>query len=182
MLRETYVASLLFTPFRVVSQSRTHRLSFPMRFPREFLARFSEKEQHSIKGLMKCHEEPDAVHPLSRLDIDRSLHMTTQTGGIIETLQALSPRVWLEFRDTSSKQRYTAAATENAGCATVSEEKEKTFSKDWRCIEMLAVPDEDQTRTNSSTTRSKTAPGECSSAHKPRIPSTRLLQRRLFFE
>merc|ERR1712187_215442 len=61
------------------------------------LAEFGRKEltlaEHEMPGLMAARTEFGPSQPFKGLDINGSLHMTIQTGVLIETLQALGATV-----------------------------------------------------------------------------------------
>merc|ERR1712194_947083 len=61
------------------------------------LAEFGRKElslaEHEMPGLMNCRTEYGPSQPFKGLNINGSLHMTIQTGVLIETLAALGAKV-----------------------------------------------------------------------------------------
>jgi adenosylhomocysteinase len=61
------------------------------------LAEFGRKEltlaEHEMPGLMETRKEFNAAQPLKDVLISGSLHMTIQTGVLIETLAALGAKV-----------------------------------------------------------------------------------------
>merc|ERR1712224_739579 len=78
------------------------------------------------------------------LDICGSLHMTIQTGVLIETLAALGAKVRWCSCNIFSTQDHAAAAIAKAGTSTVFAWKGETLSEYWWCTEqMMTVPGED---------------------------------------
>jgi len=61
------------------------------------LAEFGRKEltlaEHEMPGLMNCRKEYGPSQPFKGLNINGSLHMTIQTGVLIETLAAMGAKV-----------------------------------------------------------------------------------------
>merc|ERR1711936_1045474 len=75
------------------------------------------------------------------LNINGSLHMTIQTGVLIETLTALGAKVRWASCNIFSTQDHAAAAIAKAGTATVFAWKGETLPEYWWCTEqMLTVP------------------------------------------
>jgi len=66
------------------------------------LAEFGRKElslaEHEMPGLMDARKEFGPSQPFKGLNINGSLHMTIQTGVLIETLAALGAEDWASFR------------------------------------------------------------------------------------
>merc|ERR1711881_271107 len=82
--------------------------------------------------------------PFKGLDISGSLHMTIQTGVLIETLQALGATVRWASCNIFSTQDHAAAAIAKAGTATVFAWKGETLPEYWWCTEqMMTVPGAD---------------------------------------
>merc|ERR1712213_232882 len=78
------------------------------------------------------------------LNINGSLHMTIQTGVLIETLTALGATVRWCSCNIFSTQDQAAAAIAKAGTATVFAWKGETLEEYWWCTEqMLTVPGAD---------------------------------------
>jgi len=112
------------------------------------LAEFGRKEltlaEHEMPGLMNCREEYGKAQPFKGLDICGSLHMTIQTGVLIETLAALGAKVRWCSCNIFSTQDHAAAAIAKAGTATVFAWKGETLAEYWWCTEqMLTVPGSD---------------------------------------
>jgi len=112
------------------------------------LAEFGRKElslaEHEMPGLMNCREEYGKAQPFKGLDICGSLHMTIQTGVLIETLAALGAKVRWASCNIFSTQDHAAAAIAKAGTATVFAWKGETLAEYWWCTEqMLTVPGSD---------------------------------------
>merc|ERR1711979_80146 len=79
--------------------------------------------------------------PFKGMGINGSLHMTIQTGVLIETLQALGATVRWASCNIFSTQDHAAAAIAKAGTATVFAWKGETLPEYWWCTEqMLTVP------------------------------------------
>merc|ERR1719491_2586752 len=78
------------------------------------------------------------------MNINGSLHMTIQTGVLIETLAALGAKVRWCSCNIFSTQDHAAAAIAKAGSATVFAWKEETLPEYWWCTEqMMTVPGAD---------------------------------------
>jgi len=112
------------------------------------LAEFGRKEltlaEHEMPGLMAARKEFGSEQPFKGLNINGSLHMTIQTGVLIETLSALGAKVRWASCNIFSTQDHAAAAIAKAGTATVFAWKEETLAEYWWCTEqMLTVPGAD---------------------------------------
>merc|ERR1711881_810581 len=82
--------------------------------------------------------------PFKGLDISGSLHMTIQTGVLIETLQALGATVRWASCNIFSTQDHAAAAIAKSGTAPVFAWKGETLDEYWWCTEqMMTVPGQD---------------------------------------
>merc|ERR1712100_574055 len=82
--------------------------------------------------------------PFKGLDLNGSLHMTIQTGVLIETLEALGATVRWCSCNIFSTQDHAAAAIAKAGTATVFAWKGETLPEYWWCTEqMMTVPGKD---------------------------------------
>ena len=83
------------------------------------LAEFGRKEltiaETEMPGLMACREEFGASQPLKGARIAGSLHMTIQTGVLIETLKALGADVRWASCNIFSTQDHAAAAIAASG-------------------------------------------------------------------
>merc|ERR1711897_131843 len=78
------------------------------------------------------------------LNINGSLHMTIQTGVLIETLAALGAKVRWASYNIFSTQDHAAAAIAKAGTSTVFAWKGETLPEYWWCTEqMMTVPGAD---------------------------------------
>jgi len=112
------------------------------------LAEFGRKEltlaEHEMPGLMECRKEFGAAQPFKGLNINGSLHMTIQTGVLIETLAAMGAKVRWCSCNIFSTQDHAAAAIAKAGTATVFAWKGETLAEYWWCTEqMMMVPGAD---------------------------------------
>merc|ERR1712151_1386222 len=112
------------------------------------LAEFGRKEltlaEHEMPGLMACRSEFGPGQPFKGLNICGSLHMTIQTGVLIETIQALGATVRWASCNIFSTQDHAAAAIAKAGTATVFAWKGETLAEYWWCTEqMMTVPGKD---------------------------------------
>merc|ERR1712137_1264208 len=112
------------------------------------LAEFGRKEmglaEHEMPGLMACRTEFGPSQPLKGARITGSLHMTIQTGVLIETLAAMGAKVRWCSCNIFSTQDHAAAAIAKAGTATVFAWKGETLPEYWWCTEqMLTVPGSD---------------------------------------
>jgi len=112
------------------------------------LAEFGRKEltlaEIEMPGLMAARTEFGPSQPLKGLDINGSLHMTIQTGVLIETLAALGAKVRWCSCNIFSTQDHAAAAIAKAGTSTVFAWKGETLPEYWWCTEqMMTVPGQD---------------------------------------
>jgi len=112
------------------------------------LAEFGRKEltlaEHEMPGLMNCRKEFGASKPFTGLNINGSLHMTIQTGVLIETLAAMGAKVRWCSCNIFSTQDHAAAAIAKAGTSTVFAWKGETLPEYWWCTEqMMTVPGAD---------------------------------------
>merc|ERR1711975_12799 len=112
------------------------------------LAEFGRKEltlaEHEMPGLMAARKEFGPGQPFKGLDINGSLHMTIQTGVLIETLAALGAKVRWCSCNIFSTQDHAAAGIAKAGTATVFAWKGETLPEYWWCTEqMMTVPGAD---------------------------------------
>jgi adenosylhomocysteinase len=117
--------------------------------PAEFakLAKWGRKElqlaEQEMPGLMACREEFGASKPLAGLRIMGSLHMTIQTGVLIETLTALGADVrWCSCNIFSTQDHAAAAIAvgpngtpENPAGIPVFAWKGETLEEYWWCTE-----------------------------------------------
>merc|ERR1711920_600665 len=112
------------------------------------LAEFGRKElalaEHEMPGLMASRKEFGPSKPFKGLNINGSLHMTIQTGVLIETLHALGAKVRWCSCNIFSTQDHAAAAIAKAGTSTVFAWKGETLPEYWWCTEqMMTVPGAD---------------------------------------
>merc|ERR1711992_243468 len=112
------------------------------------LAEFGRKEltlaEHEMPGLMNCRKEYGPNKPFKGLNINGSLHMTIQTGVLIETLAELGATVRWCSCNIFSTQDHAAAAIAKKGTATVFAWKGETLEEYWWCTEqMMLVPGAD---------------------------------------
>jgi len=112
------------------------------------LAEFGRKElalaEHEMPGLMNCRKEFGPAQPFKGLNINGSLHMTIQTGVLIETLAALGAKVRWCSCNIFSTQDHAAAAIAKAGTSTLFAWKGETLPEYWWCTEqMMTVPGQD---------------------------------------
>jgi adenosylhomocysteinase len=113
------------------------------------LAAFGRKEydiaEVEMPGLMACREEFGASKPLAGARISGSLHMTIQTGVLIETLHALGADVRWCSCNIFSTQDHAAAAIVEAKTANVFAWKGETLEEYWWCTyQCLNWPDDEQ--------------------------------------
>jgi len=111
-------------------------------------AEFGRKEltlaEHEMPGLMAARKEFGPGQPFKGLNICGSLHMTIQTGVLIETLHALGAKVRWASCNIFSTQDHAAAAIAKAETAAVFAWKGETLTEYWWCTEkMLTVPGAD---------------------------------------
>jgi len=112
------------------------------------LAEFGRKEltlaEHEMPGLMASRREFGPGKPFAGLNINGSLHMTIQTGVLIETLAELGAKVRWCSCNIFSTQDHAAAAIAKSGTATVFAWKGETLEEYWWCTEqMMTVPGAD---------------------------------------
>merc|ERR1711915_513124 len=112
------------------------------------LAEFGRKEmgiaEVEMPGLMAARKEFGPGQPFKGMDINGSLHMTIQTGVLIETLHALGAKVRWASCNIFSTQDHAAAAIAKAGTAAVFAWKGETLPEYWWCTEqMMTVPGAD---------------------------------------
>merc|ERR1712003_235412 len=112
------------------------------------LAEFGRKEltlaEHEMPGLMAARAEFGPAQPFKGLNINGSLHMTIQTGVLIETLAALGAKVRWCSCNIFSTQDHAAAAIAKAGTSAVYAWKGETLPEYWWCTEqMLTWPGKD---------------------------------------
>jgi adenosylhomocysteinase len=112
------------------------------------LAEFGRKELtlavHEMPGLMSARKEYGPGQPFKGMNINGSLHMTIQTGVLIETLAALGAKVRWASCNIFSTQDHAAAAIAKAGTSTVFAWKGETLPEYWWCTEqMMTVPGAD---------------------------------------
>jgi len=101
------------------------------------LADFGRKElemaEVEMPGLMSCRSEFGASQPLKGAKIAGSLHMTIQTGVLIETLAALGAQVRWCSCNIFSTQDHAASAIVAAKTANVFAWKGETLDEYWWC-------------------------------------------------
>jgi len=112
------------------------------------LAEFGRKEydiaEVEMPGLMACRTEFGASQPLKGARISGSLHMTIQTGVLIETLAALGAEVRWCSCNIFSTQDHAAAAIVAAKTSAVFAWKGETLEEYWWCTyQCLVWPDDD---------------------------------------
>jgi len=109
-------------------------------------AEFGRKEldlaEVEMPGLMACREEFGPSQPLKGARITGSLHMTIQTGVLIETLKALGAEVRWCSCNIFSTQDHAAAAIAERKSAAVFAWKGETLEEYWWCTyQALCWPD-----------------------------------------
>jgi len=112
------------------------------------LAEFGRKEydiaEVEMPGLMSCRSEFGPSQPLKGARISGSLHMTIQTGVLIETLAALGAQVRWCSCNIFSTQDHAASAIVAAKTAAVFAWKGMTLEEYWWCTyQCLVWPDDD---------------------------------------
>merc|ERR1712063_112114 len=112
------------------------------------LAEFGRKElllaEHEMPGLMATRAEYGPQKPFDGMNISGSLHMTIQTGVLIETLHALGAKVRWCSCNIFSTQDHAAAAIAKADTSAVFAWKGETLPEYWWCTEqMLTWPGKD---------------------------------------
>merc|ERR1712226_1772195 len=112
------------------------------------LAEFGRKEltlaETEMPGLMACRREYGPKKPFHGVRISGSLHMTIQTGVLIETLADLGAAVKWASCNIFSTQDHAAAGVAKGGKASVFAWKGETLEEYWWCTEQcLTWPDSD---------------------------------------
>merc|ERR1712178_479518 len=98
--------------------------------------------EHEMPGLMAARKEFGPSQPFKGMNISGSLHMTIQTGVLIETLHALGAKVRWASCNIFSTQDHAAAAIVAARTANVFAWKGETLTEYWDCTNrMLTWPD-----------------------------------------
>merc|ERR1711966_186835 len=110
------------------------------------LSDFGRKEydlaEFEMPGLMASRKEFGPSQPLAGVRIMGSLHMTIQTGVLIETLQQLGADVRWVSCNIFSTQDHAAAAIVRAGTANIFAWKGETLEEYWWCTDKaLTWPD-----------------------------------------
>jgi len=117
------------------------------------LAEYGRKEirlaEHEMPGLMAMREQFGASQPLKGARVAGSIHMTTQTAVLIETLVALGAEVrWASCNIFSTQDQAAAAVVVGEGTpdapagAPVFAWKGETLEEYWECTnEILSWPD-----------------------------------------
>jgi len=121
-----------------------HQFESEIKFPEQ--ADFGRKElalaEVEMPGLMGIRAEYGPGKVLAGAKISGSLHMTIQTGVLIETLQALGAEVRWASCNIFSTQDHAAAAIVKAQTANVFAWKGETLEEYWDCTNrMLTWPD-----------------------------------------
>merc|ERR1711990_1285067 len=136
----------LNTPKTTTHSSQMEQSNFEseVRFPEQ--ADFGRKEltlaEVEMPGLMGIRKEYGPGQVLKGAKISGSLHMTIQTGVLIETLQALGAQVRWASCNIFSTQDHAAAAIVQAQTANVFAWKCETLEEYWDCTNrMLTWPD-----------------------------------------
>ena len=122
--------------------------AYPHKVKDMSLADFGRKELNlaevEMPGLMALREEYKENKVLAGARISGSLHMTIQTGVLIETLTSLGASVRWASCNIYSTQDQAAAAIVKAQTANVFAWKGETLEEYWDCTyEMLTWPDAD---------------------------------------
>jgi len=112
------------------------------------LAEFGRKEltlaEHEMPGLMAARKEYGPSQPFKGMNINGSLHMTIQTGVLIETLAVLGAKIRWCSCNIFSTQDHAAAAIAKAGTSAVFAWKGETLPEYWWCTEqMMTIPGAD---------------------------------------
>merc|ERR1711990_871429 len=135
----------LNTPKTTTHSSQMEQSNFEseVRFPEQ--ADFGRKEltlaEVEMPGLMGIRAEFGPKEVLKGAKISGSLHMTIQTGVLIETLQALGAEVRWASCNIFSTQDHAAAAIVAAKTANVFAWKGESLEEYWECtFKMLAWP------------------------------------------
>merc|ERR1711937_291646 len=112
------------------------------------LADFGRKEydiaEYEMPGLMNCRSEYGPSKPFAGVRISGSLHMTIQTGVLIETLKALGADIRWCSCNIFSTQDHAAAAIARDESAAVFAWKGETLEEYWECtLNALTWQDDD---------------------------------------
>jgi adenosylhomocysteinase len=111
------------------------------------LADFGRKEydiaEYEMPGLMNCRKEYGESKPFAGVRIMGSLHMTIQTGVLIETLKEMGADVRWCSCNIFSTQDHAAAAIARDGSASVYAWKGESLEEYWECtLAACTWPDE----------------------------------------
>merc|ERR1712084_7721 len=99
--------------------------------------------EHEMPGLMAARKEFGPAQPFKGMNISGSLHMTIQTGVLIETLTWVGAKVRWASCNIFSTQDHAAAAIAKAGHGVFAW-KGETLPEYWWCTEqMMTVPGAD---------------------------------------
>ena len=128
------------------SQIQTLDPKLPSRVADLSLSEWGRKElqlaEAEMPGLMAIRKKYGPRKPLRGLKVMGSLHMTIQTGMLIETLKALGADLRWASCNIFSTQDHAAAAIAQAGTAAVFAWKGESLEEYWWCTEQaLTWPD-----------------------------------------
>merc|ERR1712003_322980 len=131
LLRDTYFRlSLSGSPAPTMAESKVKDMG---------LAEFGRKElslaEGEMPGLMACRREFGGKKPFHGVRISGSLHMTIQTGVLIETLADLGAAIKWASCNIFSTQDHAAAGVAKGGKAAVFAWKGETLAEYWWCTE-----------------------------------------------
>merc|ERR1712195_411110 len=105
------------------------------------LAEFGRKElnlaEHEMPGLMATRKEYGPAQPFKGMNISGSLHMTIQTGVLIETLNDMGAKLRWASCNIFSTQDHAAAAIAKSGTSAVFAWKGETLPEYWWCTEQM---------------------------------------------
>jgi len=112
------------------------------------LADFGRKEleiaEVEMPGLMSCRKEYGEAQPLAGARVSGSLHMTIQTGVLIETLKALGADIRWCSCNIFSTQDHAAAAIARDESAAVFAWKGESLEEYWECtLNAVTWPEDD---------------------------------------
>ena len=133
-------------PRRALTCARRASRSLPPPFAprRDFGRKELRLAEVEMPGLMSCRKEFGAAQPFKGARIAGSLHMTIQTGVLIETLQALGADLRWCSCNIFSTQDHAAAAIAAAKTAAVFAWKGETLEEYWECtLAACAWPTDD---------------------------------------
>ena len=107
--------------------------------------------EYEMPGLMNCRAEYGPSKPFAGVRIAGSLHMTIQTGVLIETLKEMGANVRWCSCNIFSTQDHAAAAIARDGSANVYAWKGESLEEYWECTLAACTWPEDDGKVGAQT-------------------------------